>query len=127
MGPTRPVIRAAGRADRGRPESEHVRARKEGSRSDVSERGWVTIENALEIAKSPEDVFDYLTDVTKEVEWNPRTRRAEKLTPGPIGPARGSARSGSRATRRASSTSGSSVRRPGHRSLVRDAWTRRAR
>src|SRR6266511_2519689 len=71
MGPTRPVIRAAGRADRGRPESEHA---------------WVTIENALEIARSPEDFFDYLTDVTKEVEWNPRTRRAEKLTPGPIGP-----------------------------------------
>jgi len=63
-----------------------MRARKERSRSDVSERGWVTIENALEIARSPEDFFDYLTDVTKEVEWNPRTRRAEKLTPGPIGP-----------------------------------------
>src|SRR6266542_5529666 len=38
MVPTRPVIRAAGRADRGRPESEHVRAGKERSRSDMSER-----------------------------------------------------------------------------------------
>jgi hypothetical protein len=51
----------------------------------VSERGWVTVENAIEICRSPEDVFDYLTDITKEVEWNPRTRRVEKLTPGPIG------------------------------------------
>jgi hypothetical protein len=52
----------------------------------VSERGWVTLENAAEIARSPEDVFDYLTDISNEVEWNPRTRRVEKLTPGPIGP-----------------------------------------
>ena len=51
----------------------------------MSERGWVTVENATEICRSPEDVFDYLTDITKEAEWNPRTRRAEKLTPGPIG------------------------------------------
>jgi Polyketide cyclase / dehydrase and lipid transport len=51
----------------------------------VSERGWVTVENAIEICRSPEDVFDYLTDITKEAGWNPRTRRAEKLTPGPIG------------------------------------------
>jgi hypothetical protein len=52
----------------------------------VSERGWVTVENAVEIARSPEDVFDYLTDVTNEAEWNPRTRHVEKLTPGPVGP-----------------------------------------
>jgi uncharacterized protein YndB with AHSA1/START domain len=52
----------------------------------VSERGWVSIENAIEISRPPEDVFDYLTDITKELEWNPRTRRVEKLTSGPIGP-----------------------------------------
>lgn len=51
----------------------------------MSERGWVTVENAVEIARSPEDVFDYLTDVTNEAEWNPRTRHAQKLTPGPVG------------------------------------------
>jgi hypothetical protein len=51
----------------------------------MSERGWVTVENAIEVWRSPEDVFDYMTDITKEAEWNPRTRRAEKLTPGPIG------------------------------------------
>jgi hypothetical protein len=52
----------------------------------MSERGWVTVENTVEIAPSAADVFDYLTDITNEVEWNPRTRRVEKLTPGPIGP-----------------------------------------
>jgi uncharacterized protein YndB with AHSA1/START domain len=51
----------------------------------VRERGWVSIENAIEIARPPEDVFDYLTDITKEFEWNPRIRRVEKLTPGEIG------------------------------------------
>lgn len=51
----------------------------------MSERGWVSIENAIEIARSPEDVFDYLTDIAKEIEWNPRTRRVEKLTRGAIG------------------------------------------
>jgi Polyketide cyclase / dehydrase and lipid transport len=51
----------------------------------VSERGWVSIENAIEIARLPEDAFDYLTDITKGLEWNPRTRRVEKLTPGEIG------------------------------------------
>ena len=51
----------------------------------MSERGWVSVENAVKIARPPEDVFDYLTDITKEFEWNPRTRRVEKLTPGEIG------------------------------------------
>jgi uncharacterized protein YndB with AHSA1/START domain len=51
----------------------------------VSEHGWVIVENGVEIARSPEDVFDYLTDITKELEWNPQTRRVEKLTPGEIG------------------------------------------
>jgi uncharacterized protein YndB with AHSA1/START domain len=53
--------------------------------NDVTERGWVSIENTIEISRPPEDVFDYLTDITREFEWNPRTRRAEKLTPGEIG------------------------------------------
>jgi uncharacterized protein YndB with AHSA1/START domain len=51
----------------------------------MSDRGWVTVENEIEIARPTEDVFDYLTDMTKEFEWNPRTRRVEKLTPGPLG------------------------------------------
>ncbi|HZD69733.1 MAG TPA: SRPBCC family protein [Actinomycetes bacterium] len=47
-------------------------------------RGAV-IENAVEIRRPPEDVFDYCTDLGREPEWNPRTRRIEKLTGGPIG------------------------------------------
>jgi hypothetical protein len=93
----------------------------------VSERGWVTVENAIEICRSPEDVFDYLTDVTMEVEWNPRTRRAGKLSPGPIGLGTGSVRSGSRATRQSPGTSGSSGRWLGRPALVPGAWMRRAR
>jgi hypothetical protein len=34
----------------------------------MSERGWVTVENAIEIWRAPEDVFDYLTGITKEAE-----------------------------------------------------------
>jgi len=48
-------------------------------------RGGVVIEHAVEIRRSPEEVFDYCTDLRREPEWNPRTRRIEKLTDGPIG------------------------------------------
>jgi len=51
----------------------------------VRERGVVTLENAIDIARRPEDVFDYLTDMTNELEWSPRTRRVEKLIQGPVG------------------------------------------
>lgn len=52
----------------------------------MSERGWVTVENTVEIVRSPADVFDYLTDITNEVDWNPKTRHVVKLTSGPISP-----------------------------------------
>ena len=42
------------------------------------------VENEVEIRGSPEEVFDYTTDLTREHEWNPKTRRVEKLTDGPI-------------------------------------------
>jgi uncharacterized protein YndB with AHSA1/START domain len=48
-------------------------------------RGGVVIEHAVEIRRSPDEVFDYCTDLRREPEWNPRTRRIEKLTDGPIG------------------------------------------
>lgn len=51
----------------------------------MSERGWMTVENTIKICRSPGDVFGFLTDITKETGRNPRTRRVEKLTPGPIG------------------------------------------
>lgn len=43
------------------------------------------VENEVEISRPAEDVFDYLTDISREVEWNPKTRRVEKLSSGPIG------------------------------------------
>jgi len=45
----------------------------------------VLIENATEIARSPEDVFDYLSDQRNELEWNPDCVLMEKLTDGPVG------------------------------------------
>jgi hypothetical protein len=44
----------------------------------------VIVENAVDIRRSPEEVFDYCTDILREPDWNPRTRRVDKLTEGPI-------------------------------------------
>ncbi len=43
------------------------------------------IENTIEIARSPEDVFDYLSDQGNEAQWNPDCLSMEKLTDGPVG------------------------------------------
>jgi uncharacterized protein YndB with AHSA1/START domain len=43
------------------------------------------IENTQNIARSPEDVFDYLSDQGNEVHWNPDCLSMERLTPGPVG------------------------------------------
>jgi uncharacterized protein YndB with AHSA1/START domain len=48
-------------------------------------RGVAVVENVIEIARSPEDVFDYWVDLGREPEWNPKAKRVEKLTEGPIG------------------------------------------
>jgi uncharacterized protein YndB with AHSA1/START domain len=45
----------------------------------------VVIEHAVDIHRSPDNVFDYCTDLRREPEWNPRTRWIQKLTDGPIG------------------------------------------
>lgn len=37
-----------------------------------------------EIARTPEDVFDYLSDQGNEPEWNPDCISMELLTPGPV-------------------------------------------
>jgi Polyketide cyclase / dehydrase and lipid transport len=47
--------------------------------------GLAVVENAIDIARSPGDVFDYCTDLTREPEWNPKAKRVEKVTDGPIG------------------------------------------
>ncbi len=42
------------------------------------------IENTVEIARTPEAVFDYLADHGNEVQWNPDCVSMEKLTAGPV-------------------------------------------
>jgi hypothetical protein len=42
-------------------------------------------EHSVEVHSSPEEVFDYCTDLAREHEWNPKLRRVEKLTVDPIG------------------------------------------
>lgn len=43
------------------------------------------IENTVEIARTPEAVFDYLADQENEVQWNPDCVSMERLTAGPVG------------------------------------------
>jgi uncharacterized protein YndB with AHSA1/START domain len=43
------------------------------------------IEVEADIRRSPEDVFDYASDPANEPAWNPRMRRVERLTDGPVG------------------------------------------
>ncbi|MEO8437074.1 MAG: SRPBCC family protein, partial [Chloroflexota bacterium] len=43
------------------------------------------IENSVEIDRSPEDVFDYLSDMANEADWNPDCVSIERLTDGPVG------------------------------------------
>jgi hypothetical protein len=43
------------------------------------------VENSVDVRSSQEEVFDYCTDLAREHEWNPKLRRAKKLTVDPIG------------------------------------------
>lgn len=43
------------------------------------------IENTVEIARAPVDVFDFLVDMRNERSFNPDLQSMEKLTEGPIG------------------------------------------
>lgn len=45
----------------------------------------VVVEAAVDIRRSPEDVFDYCSDHCHEPEWNPMMKRIDKLTAGPVG------------------------------------------
>lgn len=53
--------------------------------TNAGQRPGLVVENCIEIAAPAELVFDYVTDVPREPEWNPQLRAVEKLTPGPIG------------------------------------------
>jgi uncharacterized protein YndB with AHSA1/START domain len=52
-------------------------------------RGGVVIDHAVEIRRSPDDVFDYCTDLRREPEWNPRPdgSRSSPTDPSGSGPA----------------------------------------
>jgi hypothetical protein len=50
-----------------------------------SQRGLAVVENAIDIARSRGEVFDYCSDLTGEPEWNPKAKRVEKVTDGPTG------------------------------------------
>ena len=47
-------------------------------------RSGHAIDNNIAIAAPAQKVFDYVTDVRREPEWNPQLREPEKLTPGPV-------------------------------------------
>ena len=44
------------------------------------------ISNSVVIRCTPEQAFDYLSDLRSELEWNPTCERMEKVTDGPVGP-----------------------------------------
>ena len=46
----------------------------------------VVISNSVVIGCTPEQAFDYLSDLRSELEWNPTCERMEKVTGGPVGP-----------------------------------------
>jgi Polyketide cyclase / dehydrase and lipid transport len=37
------------------------------------------------IRRSPEDVFEFCSDLRRELQWNPKVKYLEKLTDGPVG------------------------------------------
>jgi uncharacterized protein YndB with AHSA1/START domain len=42
------------------------------------------ITNSVEVARPIEEVFDYLSDQSNELHWNPAVEAMEKLTDGPV-------------------------------------------
>ena len=45
----------------------------------------VSIEAGVDVKRSPEDVFDLCSDLSREPEWNPMMKRVVKLTDSPVG------------------------------------------
>jgi uncharacterized protein YndB with AHSA1/START domain len=43
------------------------------------------LENSIQISARPDLVFNYVTDIRHEPQWNPQMVQVEKLTPGEIG------------------------------------------
>ena len=45
--------------------------------------GTATLHNGVDLARRAEEVFDYLSDLRNEKEWNPKMQRVEAVTDGP--------------------------------------------
>jgi uncharacterized protein YndB with AHSA1/START domain len=43
------------------------------------------VENSVQIARTPQEVFDYFADPRNELDWKPSVELMEKITDGPIG------------------------------------------
>jgi hypothetical protein len=68
------------------PRHEHQEARVSATATaTIANHRTAVIDVAVDIERPPESVFDYCSDHTNEIEWNPEMRRVVKLTEGPIG------------------------------------------
>ena len=47
-------------------------------------RKTLVLENSVELRRAPEEVFDYLSDIRNEREWNSTMQAVEMVTPGPL-------------------------------------------
>jgi hypothetical protein len=45
----------------------------------------LTYSTETAIRRSPEDVFEFCSDLRSELQWNPKVKYIEKLTDGPVG------------------------------------------
>lgn len=55
-----------------------------GSAEFVTSRPWTAVlQNGVDLARRAEEVFDYLSDLRNEKEWNPKVQLVEAVTDGP--------------------------------------------
>jgi uncharacterized protein YndB with AHSA1/START domain len=47
-------------------------------------RGTAVLQNGVDLARRAEEVFDYLSDLRNEKEWNPKMQLVEAVTDGPL-------------------------------------------
>jgi uncharacterized protein YndB with AHSA1/START domain len=47
-------------------------------------RGTAELQNGVDLARRAEEVFDYLSDLRNEKEWNPKMQLVEAVTDGPL-------------------------------------------
>jgi uncharacterized protein YndB with AHSA1/START domain len=72
-----PVFRVIPRANTG--------ASPERSEEEAKDVRALSYSTETVIRRSPEDVFDYCSDLRSELQWNPKVKYIEKVTDGPVG------------------------------------------